>query len=99
MGMSYCFHPKTEKVDLDDFFPSSLGWFSERVGAYNEDSEFKQLEKIFGIDMKILNHMEYEWDEVHCSIKTDVQQIEELAFQLKKAIVRIPDFYQQITYQ
>lgn len=97
--MNYCFHPKTEKTELDDIFPISLSWFSERVGAFDNDSEFKQLEKILDIDLKIINHMEYDWDDDFCSIKTSVTELEEVVKHLKKAIDLNPVYFESINYQ
>jgi len=104
MGMYYGFNVESDKVDLDDQFPENLGWFSERVGASGENSEFKQLEKILTIDLKLIDHTQYEWDDddEDCSpglMNTTVKEFSTVIHELKHKITETPDFHQTIIYQ
>lgn len=106
MGMYYGFYVESDKSDLDDQFPENLGWFSERAGASGENSEFKQLEKILTIDLKLIDHTRYEWDDDEDdedyspgSIKTTVKEFSTVIQELKLKITEAPDFHQTIIYQ
>lgn len=101
MGMYYVFNNHSDNYSLDDNFPDGLGWFSERVGTWGEESEFCQLERILDIDLKLLDHTRYNWEDEDCpgNIETTTPALRNLIQLLKQKINSKPDFYKQITFR
>ena len=99
MGMNYSFFNEIENHELEDMFPDGLGWFSERVGASGDDSELKQLEKLLDVDLKLINHMEFDFEDDLCEIKTNVTEFELMVKELMNKIELHPDFHSKIHYQ
>jgi hypothetical protein len=99
MGMNYNFYPPPSKDNTKDIFPSNFGWFSERVGAFDEYSEFKQLEKILNIDLTLLNSCEYDSDDFCSTITTTVKNFENLIKEFISRVNENPNFHASIDYQ
>ncbi len=101
MSMSYWFSNDSDNYALEDNFPDDLGWFCERVGAWSDESEFKQLEKKLEIDLKLLDHTQYNWEDEDApgSIKTNVSEFKELIENFVQKINASPTFHNSITYR
>lgn len=101
MGMYYVFINNSEKYDLEDYFPDDLGWFCERAGAWGEDSELHQMEKILELNLTLLDHTRYSWEyeDSPGTIKSNTSEFRELIELIKTKIVSFPNYHQHITYQ
>lgn len=101
MGMYYMFMNDSDDYDLEDDFPDGLGWFCERVGAWGEDSEFIQMERILDIDLSLLDHNRYSWDDedIPGMVKTNTRDFRKFVESVKDKISTQPNYHEGIIYR
>jgi hypothetical protein len=97
MGMSYIMVLEDDHVKeaCEGYFPSSLSYFVERVGKYDEKSEFSQIEKMLDIELDLFNHLKQEHYENNWL--TIEFMLHKINLWIQK-IDRHPNFFQQIIY-
>lgn len=102
MGMEIMIWPdSTSNYCQNTLFPSGLNWLFGRVREFGENSEYKQLEKLFEIDLEMFNHTNFAYDEEEGFPLDNWIIIDSMVSELKKLKTSIEDqplFYQEIKY-
>ncbi len=98
MSMNYIIEPDIETT-CHERFPSGLSHFFEQVGAYDDQSEVRQVEKILDIDLSAFQQYDYIDDNgVLTHHWKGIKKLDRLLSGLLLKIQANPNYYQQVKY-